>query len=63
MSTQQINTKIKHTIICENCGRPATRSIENTWTEYDIDNDGEFTETDSWEGNGNIMLCDDCELN
>lgn len=62
MSKKQTNKKLEHDNICEHCGKPATRSIENTWTEYAIDNAGKFTETNSWEGSGTIMLCDDCKI-
>ena len=53
--------KITHDYTCDVCGKPATRNIQNTWHEYEITPKGNFKETDSWEGDSNSFLCDDCE--
>jgi len=52
--------KIQHDYECEICGKPATINIQNWWHEYSIDNEGEFTEVEDWEGAGSQFLCDDC---
>ena len=61
MPTQNNKKRINHNEVCQECGKPATRNIQNMWHEYKINKEGEFIEVDSWEGNGNEMLCDDCE--
>jgi len=35
----------KHDYKCENCGKPATRLFEMSWTISAIDKDGQFGET------------------
>lgn len=52
--------KINHDYECEECGKPATVNLQQTWHEYNITPEGKFEETDSWEGNDNEFYCDKC---
>jgi len=56
----ETKTKVKHDYKCE-CGKVATRTIENVVQEYAIDNDGdmELVETTSSDY-VTKFLCDDC---
>ncbi len=53
---------VRHDLKCEECGKPATRNVQNQWHEYAISRNGNFKETNNWEGDENYFLCDDCEL-
>jgi len=54
-------TKIKHDYKCQNCGKPATKNIQQVWKLYDIDKNGEFDEIKEWDGDGeNTFVCDKC---
>lgn len=53
-------TEINHEYLCDYCGKPATINLQNTWHKYDIDDEGEFDEINSWEGDTNEFYCDAC---
>ena len=52
--------KVKHDYKCQNCGKVATVNLQDTWTKYDISDEGEFEESDSWNGSESNLYCDDC---
>lgn len=53
--------KITHDIVCNTCGKPATINLCNVWEKYDIEPNGDYSDqVDSWEGDGNIDVCDKC---
>lgn len=51
--------KINHEYVCDVCGEPATRNIQDYWKEYEINKNGIFKEIRSWEGGTNKFFCDD----
>jgi len=53
-------TKIEHEYICDKCGEPATRSVQDIWKSYEITDNGDFTENNTWDGNTNEFYCEDC---
>ena len=52
--------KPKHDYTCDNCGKPATINIGDTWHSYSISNDGDFSETGEWDGSESSFYCDKC---
>ena len=56
-----LNKKLNHEYKCEVCGKPATINIQNQWHTYVIDKEGNFQETDTYEGDENHFYCDKCE--
>ncbi|MBW2968813.1 hypothetical protein KY314_01710 [Candidatus Woesearchaeota archaeon] len=52
--------KIKHNHKCQRCGKPATWNLQNAWHLYQITPNGDFTESNSWEGDENNFFCDEC---
>lgn len=52
--------KINHDHVCVSCGDPATINCQNAWHTYSIDNNGDFNEIDSNEGDTNEFYCDKC---
>ena len=52
--------KINHDHKCCECGKTATRNIQNWWHEYIIDEHGNFDEANEWEGDTNDFYCDNC---
>jgi hypothetical protein len=53
-------SKIQHDYTCDECGKPATKNIQNNWNEYDIYENGHFQETNTWAGDTNNFYCDEC---
>lgn len=49
-----------HEYVCDECGKQATWNVQSQFHEYSIDENGDFTETDCWEGGENEFLCDEC---
>jgi hypothetical protein len=56
--------QVNHDITCLKCGKPATRNIDNTWREWEIDKDGNysFNPINEWQGDDGYNLCDNCEF-
>jgi superfamily II helicase len=52
--------EVGHEYVCQNCGKIATKNLQQTWHEYDILDDGDFEENESWEGDENSFFCDAC---
>ena len=50
--------KVEHEYTCDNCGKPATRSVQDIWHSYDITKDGDFVNEDTWDGNTNEFYCE-----
>jgi hypothetical protein len=59
-SKQKKNNEIQHDYECRICGKPATKSVQDSWHSYDISPDGDFEETNSWDGDTNEFYCDKC---
>lgn len=51
----------KHDFKCITCGKPATVNIQNVWKKYIIDEEGNFEDSDEWEGDTNDFYCDECD--
>lgn len=54
---------IGHDYTCDNCGKVAVYNLQSVWHLYDIDDDGETTENDTWEGDTNEFYCEKCYEN
>lgn len=52
--------KVEHDYECEICGKIATKNVQTTWHEYDIEKDGDFKEVNSWDADENHFYCDKC---
>jgi hypothetical protein len=52
--------KIQHDYVCDECGEPATRNVQNWWHEYEIKPSGKMIEINDWEGDTNEFYCDKC---
>lgn len=53
--------KVKHDIICQDCGKVATINLSNEWRKFLIDNNGDYEETsECWTGESSIDLCEEC---
>lgn len=50
--------KIKHNILCQECDSPATVNIQCWWHEYSIDENGDYTEVNDWDGDDSTNYCD-----
>jgi len=54
--------KVQHDHKCDNCGKPATRNLQESWVKYLIDKEGNFSEPDVQDNIGeNCFFCDDCD--
>lgn len=53
--------KIKHDIVCQQCGKVATINLSNEWRKFEIDKNGDYIDTgDNWSGDDSIDLCEKC---
>ncbi len=55
--------QVRHSYVCDECGKPATQNIQQQYHSYSISASGEFQEIDNWEGDTNEFLCDECANN
>lgn len=51
---------INHDYKCQICGKSATKSIGDSWHEFDIDKNGNFIEVNDWAGDTYEFYCDKC---